>query len=988
MRKLFLLTSLVVLVGLVPQARAQLFLEDFNYAAGDSLALLGYNVHSGGNTNGIKVASLGLSYTGYPSSGIGNSASLVNTGQDVNKSFNGSANAGSVYAAFMVSVDSASTGDYFFHLIQAPLSSFLYAPRVFVRKANNGNLAFGINKGSGAAAYSDSVYAKNTTYLIVAKYTFVPGAANDQVSLYVFTDPNLPTTEPGTPSAGPVTAGTDATSLDFIALRQGSASSAPFLKIDGISIGTSWESAVLQEPASSFSTKTLAFGNVRTGRTLTDTVFVQNVGGGYLNISGVTSSDPRFTLVPLTGSILPGATLGFAVTFAPVATVHYASTIIFASNTAAGFDTVLASGDGVTTAFQVVPSSVGFGTVIVDSSKLETVTVTNLSHSTQLTIDSVKSDNPVFTVSPTSGSLDTAASANFAITFLPTATGPQSGNIVFFHNAFSLHDTVKVSGTGVLKEPVFTVTPGVLNFVNIAMGQSKTLNLLVKNTGFDSLKISSVTSTDPQFVVAPTSAGLDTNASRSFAVTYTPSSSVPAVGYIHFLHNGLVPDDSVRVTGTGALAIMTIAEARQDTNHDGMPDRLNDTVAVVGVVNSVNIQAHNSFFAYYIQDTTGGLELFAFYGGPPALKRGDRVRAVGVVSFYNGTTEIMPANPAQDVVVLDTGNALVPIQLTIAQFKANGEKYEGRVIKLPVVQPLNFTSANWPPHGTAADLNVWDGTDTLTLRIEGDTQVPGSTFPNFPVMLTGVAEQFTSVAPYNTGYQIAPMDTASFVHINTPPQPKWTLVLPADSSTVSLDDTGQVISFAWLPDVDFNGDTLTYHFVPLGHPAILSDNGGRATFASIKAPTFLPYLGVRDSIYLQWTANASDGVNPTVTNTNRHTVLIKRGTIQSVNDKIGIPVTFALDQNFPNPFNPTTTIQYALPKQSRVSLKIYSVLGQEVATLVDEVQSASYYRMIWNGKDRNGAQVATGIYFYRIQADPVERDGAPFVQVKKMLLVK
>jgi hypothetical protein len=86
--------------------------------------------------------------------------------------------------------------------------------------------------------------------------------------------------------------------------------------------------------------------------------------------------------------------------------------------------------------------------------------------------------------------------------------------------------------------------------------------------------------------------------------------------------------------------------------------------------------------------------------------------------------------------------------------------------------------------------------------------------------------------------------------------------------------------------------------------------------------------------------------------------------------------SFRLAQNYPNPFNPTTTIAYQLPVGSQVSLKIYDVLGREVATLVNTRQSAGYYTFTLNASN-----LATGIYFYRLQA-------GNFVSTKKMMLVK
>jgi photosystem II stability/assembly factor-like uncharacterized protein len=101
----------------------------------------------------------------------------------------------------------------------------------------------------------------------------------------------------------------------------------------------------------------------------------------------------------------------------------------------------------------------------------------------------------------------------------------------------------------------------------------------------------------------------------------------------------------------------------------------------------------------------------------------------------------------------------------------------------------------------------------------------------------------------------------------------------------------------------------------------------------------------------------------------------------------GIPTTYALDQNYPNPFNPITTIRFALPKLSNVTIKIYNIIGQEVATLVEGVREAGFYTQQWNGRNQYGNQVATGVYFYRIEAKPAD-GGAPFTSLKKMLLIK
>jgi hypothetical protein len=93
------------------------------------------------------------------------------------------------------------------------------------------------------------------------------------------------------------------------------------------------------------------------------------------------------------------------------------------------------------------------------------------------------------------------------------------------------------------------------------------------------------------------------------------------------------------------------------------------------------------------------------------------------------------------------------------------------------------------------------------------------------------------------------------------------------------------------------------------------------------------------------------------------------------------PGSFQLHENYPNPFNPTTTISYDLAKGADVNLDIYNILGQHITTLVNASQEAGHYEVMWNATDGHGQTVASGIYFYRLSTDEAS-------QTKKMMLLK
>lgn len=94
-----------------------------------------------------------------------------------------------------------------------------------------------------------------------------------------------------------------------------------------------------------------------------------------------------------------------------------------------------------------------------------------------------------------------------------------------------------------------------------------------------------------------------------------------------------------------------------------------------------------------------------------------------------------------------------------------------------------------------------------------------------------------------------------------------------------------------------------------------------------------------------------------------------------------LPENLTLFQNYPNPFNPNTVIEFALPKDCWVKVEVFNLLGQKVRTLADKAMKKGIKKIIWDGKNEKGAEVSSGIYFYRIKTDE-------FTGVKKMVLIK
>ncbi|MDZ7291419.1 MAG: T9SS type A sorting domain-containing protein [candidate division KSB1 bacterium] len=207
-----------------------------------------------------------------------------------------------------------------------------------------------------------------------------------------------------------------------------------------------------------------------------------------------------------------------------------------------------------------------------------------------------------------------------------------------------------------------------------------------------------------------------------------------------------------------------------------------------------------------------------------------------------------------------------------------------------------------------------------------------------------------------------------FTIINQAPT-KPRLLVPANKDTIKLVTPAKPIKFVWRKSTDGDAqDTLKYSLNIKGP-------GLDTTVAGVKdtslALNIMPRLKVASNY--SWTVKVTDGF---ITVASPDTFRFRTSNkITGVDDHYTeIPKAYLLEQNYPNPFNPTTKIRFELPKSVRVSLKIYDMLGQEVAVLVDEEKPAGRYEVVWEP-----IGVSSGVYLYRLQA------GA-FVQVKKMIL--
>ena len=133
------------------------------------------------------------------------------------------------------------------------------------------------------------------------------------------------------------------------------------------------------------------------------------------------------------------------------------------------------------------------------------------------------------------------------------------------------------------------------------------------------------------------------------------------------------------------------------------------------------------------------------------------------------------------------------------------------------------------------------------------------------------------------------------------------------------------------------------------------------------------------NLTVDWDVWAFDGYDPTES-TGSRTFTVDASDLLSVNN-IALPTSYALHNNYPNPFNPVTNILYDIPELTDVKLEIFNVMGQRVRTLAEGKHEAGRYLIVWNATNDIGESLSSGMYIYRIQA-------GDFVSVKKLVLMK
>ena len=486
---------LMLTVLFVGTGNAQLFTEDFNYTG--AVVGVGTWTNPGASTiNPLSVSGTsGLSYTSgspYAGSGVGGLVNMTNNGQDLVNTFaaSGTLTTGSVYFSAMINVSAAqASGDYFINFGDG--TSSIFFGKIHAKSIGGSGFEFGISKQKNSSVtdataplWTAANYGYNVTHFVVLKYTFVAGTGLDEIRLYV--DPAIGGTEAGaTVTLGPTTDNGNTnqasltTGIRSIDLRQGTASVAPTLQVDGIRIGITWASVT---PAGGASPTLLA-----TPGNITDLWYLAS-GGGPSASKGYTLSGTNLTG---SGNILVTAPAHFQVSTDSSTGFGSTANVAYTGPTLTGTRVYVRLASGLSLG-NYGPSNVtnaGGGVVEMDvpvsgSSAVQTLTVTPYAPVALGYVVGGTSGASDYSLSgqyltPATGSISITAPANFEIsldnvTFSTTPLSVSYGSVTAGVLATTPVYVRLVSG-----KSIGTYGPGNLVF---AGGSASTVNISITGT--------------------------------------------------------------------------------------------------------------------------------------------------------------------------------------------------------------------------------------------------------------------------------------------------------------------------------------------------------------------------------------------------------------------------------------------------------------------------------------------------------------------------
>jgi hypothetical protein len=608
-------------------------------------------------------------------------------------------------------------------------------------------------------------------------------------------------------------------------------------------------------------------------------------------------------------------------------------------------------------------------------------------------VSSINSDESAFTVSPTSFTLQPSDSQTVTVTFTPTQATGYSGSITIMHNASGSPSTVSVSGIGVTEAlPIINVDPTSLSFGNVTVNTSSDKEFTITNDGTAELEVSSLNSDEGAFTVNPTSINVPVGESLNITVTFIPTEAREYNGTISITHNASGSPSTVSVSGIAFDYPNTISVNTSFTFGDITKT---NSYRIIGIPGNNNLAISNyisgpsgkdgdwrafwdSGSGNFTEYTTSGSSIFYFKPG-----RAFWVLSKEPISINLGNVPAVPlfaGNTYYSIPVHDEWN------LISNPFEKNVSWDDVKAVNSPNLQPIHHYSSGYvSPKPTQLEsykgYYFFNDSGLTSLKIPyviqggGSLQKPQLNISQeLEIVLAIKGERKSEIT---IGFYKGSKTGIDRLDIFSPPPTFCEISLASFNKNLETnykylekdyrEQVGKGVEFE-LKLKNATNKSLEFIFSGLEdfneYGVYLLDKGLRK-FYNIREQNIIEVNGAIRSRY--------------------YSLLI--GTENYILEKTSnlLPTDYVLYQNFPNPFNPSTLIRFAVPSQSNVTITVYNMLGELVSKLIDnQLFQVGYYEV-----EFDGSNLASGVYIYKIQTgDPFTNSRNGFVDIKKMVLMK
>jgi trimeric autotransporter adhesin len=479
-------------------------------------------------------------------------------------------------------------------------------------------------------------------------------------------------------------------------------------------------------------------------------------------------------------------------------------------------------------------------------------------------------------------------------------------------------------------DPLY-VYPDHFSFSGVDPGNSALDTVVMKNISDAAITISDVHSTNGEFTVQPGSAVINVGDSAEFYCTFTPLSRGTRVGTIEFLNNGIYSTKTVVASNVEAAAI-TI-NVNSGWNLVSAPLITADMRKTSLFQHSVS-EAYSYESGYHAKDTINNMTGYWL--------KYSSIEAIDIFGF-----------PFTDDTL---------------------EVSEGWNLIGSITNPIEATSITSAPPGIF---------NSICFTYQSGYKIADSLYPGkgYWVKSAQNGKLIFSSTAHSRSSVVSPKQSAisTYNKISITDAANRQQVLYFGNRNAQ-NDFGIVFTMPPLPptgvfDARFSTNNLCEFAVGVESreiPIVISSAQFPVQVSwDISADICLASLVIGDQEVTLDENESFEILNPGVSLTLK------------IISAVDMPKEFALVQNYPNPFNPVTTIRYQLPVESKVSLRIFNVLGQEVGLVVGTVQAAGYKSFEWNSSGH-----ASGVYFYRLDATGVSNPSQRFSQTRKMVLVR